>query len=223
MTETTSKRATQKLQRVLVDALEDVKAKDIQVFNTEHLTPLFERVIVATATSNRQSRALAASVRDAMRDNGLDKPRMEGEDNGEWVIVDCGDAVVHIMQAEIRDYYRLEEIWGDKPVRLRLAKASSGVAKSEEQQRAAAAGLAARKAPARKAATAKPAAKKSAPVAAKKAKATTGKAPKPTGSTAVKTLVVKAEQGRRPAAKKAATATTSRPARKTPARKTPRT
>lgn len=218
MTETTSKRATQKLQRVLVDALEDVKAKDIQVFNTEHLTPLFERVIVATATSNRQSRALAASVRDAMRDNGLDKPRMEGEDNGEWVIVDCGDAVVHIMQAEIRDYYRLEEIWGDKPVRLRLAKASSGVAKSEEQQRAAAEGLAGRKAPARKAATAKPAAKKSASVAAKKAKA-----PKPTGSTAVKTLVVKAEQGRRPAAKKAATATTSRPARKTPARKTPRT
>lgn len=127
MTEATHKRAIQKLQRILVDALEDVKARDIQVFNTEALTPLFERVLIATATSNRQTRALAASVRDAVRENGLDKPRVEGEDNGEWVIVDCGAAVVHIMQAEIRRYYRLEEIWGDKPVHLRLGKRTAGV------------------------------------------------------------------------------------------------
>jgi ribosome-associated protein len=110
----------QKLQRLIVDALEDVKAQDIVVFNTEHLSPLFERVIIATGTSNRQSKSLASSVRDKVREAGLPKPRLEGEDNGEWIIVDCGPAVVHIMQQAIRQYYHLEEIWGDKPVRLKL-------------------------------------------------------------------------------------------------------
>ena len=110
----------QKLQRVIVDALEDVKAQDIVVFNTEHLSPLFERVIIATGTSNRQTKSLASSVRDKVREAGLPKPRLEGEDNGEWIIVDCGPAVVHIMQQAIRQYYHLEEIWGDKPVRLKL-------------------------------------------------------------------------------------------------------
>ena len=110
----------QKLQRLIVDALEDVKAQDIVVFNTEHLSPLFERVIIATGTSNRQTKSLASSVRDKVREAGLPKPRLEGEDNGEWIIVDCGPAVVHIMQQAIRQYYHLEEIWGDKPVRLKL-------------------------------------------------------------------------------------------------------
>ena len=110
----------QKLQRVIVDALEDVKAQDIVVFNTEHLSPLFERVIIATGTSNRQTKSLASSVRDKVREAGMPKPRLEGEDNGEWIIVDCGPAVVHIMQQAIRPYYHLEEIWGDQPVRLKL-------------------------------------------------------------------------------------------------------
>ena len=110
----------QKLQRLIVDALEDVKAQDIVVFNTEHLSPLFERVIIATGTSNRQTKSLASSVRDKVREAGLPKPRLEGEDNGEWIIVDCGPAVVHIMQQAIRQYYHLEEIWGGKPVRLKL-------------------------------------------------------------------------------------------------------
>ncbi|TAN13170.1 MAG: ribosome silencing factor [Burkholderiaceae bacterium] len=121
MSEATEKRALQKLQRAIVDSLEDVRGKEIQVFDTTHLTPLFERVIIASGTSNRQTRALAASVRDKVRTAGFDKPRVEGEDTGEWIIVDCGAAVVHVMQPAIRDYYRLEEIWGDKPVRLRLA------------------------------------------------------------------------------------------------------
>ncbi len=112
-------RDTQKLQRAIVDGLEDVKAIDIQIFNTEHLSPLFERVIVASGTSNRQTKALAASVRDAVREAGFDKPRTEGEENGEWIIVDCGRAVVHVMQPAIRQYYHLEELWGDKPVRLK--------------------------------------------------------------------------------------------------------
>ncbi|PKO42100.1 MAG: ribosome silencing factor [Betaproteobacteria bacterium HGW-Betaproteobacteria-3] len=118
--ESTARKDTQKLQRAIVDGLEDVKAQDIQVFNTEHLSPLFERVIVASGTSNRQTKALAASVRDAVREAGFPKPRIEGEDNGEWIIVDCGAAVAHIMQPAIRQYYHLEELWGEKPVRLKF-------------------------------------------------------------------------------------------------------
>ena len=113
----------QKLQRVIVDGLEDVKAQDIVVFDTENLSALFERVIVASGTSNRQTKALAASVRDAVRDAGFAKPRMEGEVNGEWIIVDCGQAVVHVMQPSFRAYYNLEELWGEKPVRLKLGVA----------------------------------------------------------------------------------------------------
>jgi ribosome-associated protein len=120
MTDTSAKKDTQKLQRAIVDALEDVKAQEIVVFDTEHMSPLFERVIIASGTSNRQTKALAASVRDKVREAGYPKPRIEGEDNGEWIIVDCGSAVAHIMQPTIRSYYNLEEIWGDKPVRLKL-------------------------------------------------------------------------------------------------------
>lgn len=114
------KKDVQKLQRAIIDGLEDVKAQNIQVFDTEHITSLFERVIVASGTSNRQTKALAASVRDAVRDAGFAKPRIEGEDNGEWIIVDCGAAVAHIMQPTIRQYYNLEELWGDKPIKLKL-------------------------------------------------------------------------------------------------------
>ena len=106
-----------KLQRAIVDGLEDVKAQNIAVFNTEQLSPLFERVIIASGTSNRQTKALASSVRDSVKSRGLQVLRTEGEDNGEWIIVDCGAAVAHIMQPAIRDYYHLEEIWGGKTVR----------------------------------------------------------------------------------------------------------
>jgi len=120
MTEAAEKKDVQKLQRSIIDSLEDVKAQEIVVFNTEHLSSLFERVVIASGTSNRQTKALAASVRDGVRDAGFAKPRMEGEDNGEWIIVDCGSVVVHIMQPAIRTYYHLEEIWGEKPVRIKL-------------------------------------------------------------------------------------------------------
>lgn len=109
-----------KLQRAIVDGLEDVKAHDIVVFNTEHLSALFERVIVASGNSNRQTKALASSVREAVKARGMPILSVEGADNGEWIIVDCGAAVAHIMQPAIRDYYRLEEIWGDKPVKMKL-------------------------------------------------------------------------------------------------------
>ena len=140
-TETTAKKDVQKLQRAIVDGLEDVKAQDIQVFNTENLSPLFERVIVASGTSNRQTKALAASVRDAVREAGFGKPRVEGEDNGEWIIVDCGPAVAHIMQPAIRQYYHLEELWGETPVRIKLgaAKPVQPEAKPKRTRKAAAA------------------------------------------------------------------------------------
>lgn len=122
-TSTAVKKDTQKLQRAIVDGLEDVKAQDIVVFDTEHLSALFERVVVASGTSNRQTKALAASVRDAVREAGFPKPRIEGEANGEWIIVDCAQVVVHIMQPSFRQYYNLEELWGEKPVRLKLGSA----------------------------------------------------------------------------------------------------
>ncbi len=115
-----------KLQRVVIDALEDVKAQDIRVFNTTELTSLFDRVVIASGTSNRQTRALAASVRDKVKERGGDVISVEGEDTGEWVLVDLGDVVVHIMQPNIRAYYNLEEIWGGKPVRVKLGAADAG-------------------------------------------------------------------------------------------------
>ncbi len=121
-----------KLQRAIVDGLEDVKAQDIVVFNTEHLSPLFERVIIATGSSNRQTKALAASVRHAARDAGFQVMRTEGEDNGEWIIVDLAAAVVHVMQPAIRQYYQLEEIWGEKPVAIKLKVGKVGLVKASE-------------------------------------------------------------------------------------------
>jgi ribosome-associated protein len=194
-----------KLQRVIVDALEDVKAQHIVVFNTEEQSPLFERVIVASGTSNRQTKALASSVRDAVKGEGFPLPRVEGEDNGEWIIVDCGAAVVHVMQPDIRTYYHLEEIWGAKPVRLKLGAAPAGLVKASVQKRPDEEAIAARKAPAKKAAAKKaPAAKKAAPAAAKKAPVAAKRAP------ASKAAVAKRAPAAAPAAKKAAP-------RKTPA------
>jgi ribosome-associated protein len=146
-----------KLQASVIDALEDVKAQDIRVFDTVHLTSLFDRLAIASGTSNRQTKALAASVRDKVKENGGTVISMEGEDTGEWVLVDLGDMVVHIMQPAIRAYYRLEEIWGDKEIDLAAAKkpakrtATKTVTKSHIS--GAAKNTVAKKAPAKKAAT----------------------------------------------------------------------
>ncbi|MGJ9416880.1 ribosome silencing factor [Massilia sp. CMS3.1] len=116
-----------KLQTLVVDALEDVKGQEITVFDTTGLTSLFDRIAVVSGTSNRQTKALAASVRDKVKEAGGQIVGMEGEDTGEWVLVDLGDMIVHIMQPAIRQYYRLEEIWGEKPVKLGAAKRKSTV------------------------------------------------------------------------------------------------
>ncbi len=205
MTDTAAKKDIQKLQRAIVDALEDVKAQDLQVFDTEHLSPLFERVIIASGTSNRQTKALAASVRDKVREAGFGKPRIEGEDNGEWIIVDCGAAVAHIMQPTIRTYYNLEEIWGDKPVRLKFGAPKPVATEPKATTRKAAAKKSAAKSPAAKTSAAKPAAKvalkapaKSTRSAAKPAAKSAAKAPAktpaktPAKSAAAKSKVVKA-------------------------------
>ena len=241
-TEASIKKDVQKLQRAIIDGLEDVKAQDIQVFNTEHLSPLFERVIVASGTSNRQTKALAASVRDAVKEAGFSKPRIEGEDNGEWIIVDCGPAVAHIMQPAIRQYYHLEEIWGDKPLKIKLGapapvarKTEKAVQAEEAKPRKAAprktsaraGGASADKAPTRaapkpsaKAAPARKTAAKSAPAkagtaaSAKTAKSAAAKTRASKPATPVKTVKVGAPAKRAaPAAKKVA-------AKKAPARKT---
>ena len=123
-----------KLQRAIVDGLEDVKAQGIVVFNTEHLSSMFERVIIASGASNRQTRALASSVRVAVKSAGLHVLRTEGEDNGEWIIVDCGAAVVHVMQPAIREYYHLEEIWGGKAVNMKLGGKATGLVKASEPE-----------------------------------------------------------------------------------------
>lgn len=214
-TEAAAKKDTQKLQRAIVDGLEDVKAQDIQVFDTAHLSPLFERVIVASGTSNRQTKALAASVRDAVREAGFHKPRIEGEDNGEWIIVDCGAAVAHIMQPAIRQYYHLEEIWGDKPVRLKLGAAKPVVSANSS----APAPAASKKEPTLRRSSAAKTAIRAAEQEAKAAKAPRKPAAKKTVArkTPIKTVVAGA-----PAKKaKAASAAGKKPAaRKTPARKT---
>lgn len=103
-----------KLQSIVVNALEDVKAQDIRIFDTSQLTSMFDRIAIASGTSNRQTKALAASVRDSVKAAGGQIISMEGEGTGEWVLVDLGDMVVHIMQPAIRAYYRLEELWGEK-------------------------------------------------------------------------------------------------------------
>ena len=227
MSETAQKKDIQKLQRAIVDGLENVKAQDIRVFNTEHLSPLFERVLVATGTSNRQTKAIAASVRDKVRDAGFPKPRIEGEENGEWIIVDCGAAVAHVLQPAIRQYYNLEEIWGDKPIRLK-GPASSGKAaakkaaeavpeaKSAPAKKAAAKSAPAKAAPAKSAAAKAPARKAAAKSPA--AKAPVAKAPSAKTSGA-KTVVVNAPVKK--AAKPAAPAAKKAPAKKAPAKKAP--
>lgn len=115
-----------KLQRIIVNALDDVKAQDIVVYNTKHLTSEFERVIIATGSSNRQTRALGYNVSHEVKEAGGEVIGMEGTDTGEWVLVDCGQAIVHILQPAMREYYNLEEVWGGKKVNIKLASEKEG-------------------------------------------------------------------------------------------------
>lgn len=110
-----------KLQKVVVDALEDIKGRDIEVINTSKLTSLFDRIVIACGDSNRQVKALARNVQEKVRENGGEVISVEGEEGGEWVLVDVGDIVVHVMQPAIRQYYNLEELWQATPAARRKA------------------------------------------------------------------------------------------------------
>ncbi len=185
------------LERAVVDALEDVKGQEIQVFDSTSLTELFDRVIVASGTSNRQTRALAMSVAEKVRDSGGEITSIEGLETGEWVLVDCGDLICHIMQPAIRTYYNLEELWGQVPVDMSAPEKKSATKKPSAKK------LAASKSAASKPAAKKPAAKKK---SVAKPKTSVSK------TTAAKATVTKSSPAKKPAAKKA-------PARKVAAKK----
>ena len=205
-----------KLQRAIVDGLEDVKAQHITVFNTEHLSSMFERVIIASGTSNRQTKALAASVRNSVKSKGFPVLSTEGEENGEWIIVDCGAAVAHIMQPTIREYYHLEEIWGGKAVRMKVGEVNTKLVKASEPEPAP------RKAPA-KSAAGKPAARSAPRPPSKKTAAAKVPAHQVAAKkSANKTAAYKRVAAKAPARKTSAPQAPAKKAAARPARKAPR-
>ena len=113
-----------KKQRAVVEALENIKGRDIVVYNVERLSAIFERVVIASGDSTRQVKALGAKVRS-----------IEGQGNAEWMLVDLGDIVVHVMHPTVRSYYNLEEIWGGKEVKLKSAEPPKRAAKAPAAKR----------------------------------------------------------------------------------------
>lgn len=213
-----------KLQSLVIDALEDVKAQDIRLFDTMHLTSLFDRILIASGTSNRQTKALAASVRDKVKAEGGHILSIEGETTGEWVLVDLGDMIVHIMQPAIRAYYRLEEIWGEKEIKLGAAKRkpstdtkiTSHILGSTPTKSTASKKTSASTSPARKTTT-KTATKSSTKTASKTASKT---ATKSAGKTATRSPAVKKTAAKKVVAKKTVSKTV---VKKTSATKSTRT
>ena len=213
-----------KLQSLVIDALEDVKAQDIRLFDTMHLTSLFDRIVIASGTSNRQTKALAASVRDKVKAEGGHILSIEGETTGEWVLVDLGDMIVHIMQPAIRAYYRLEEIWGEKEIKLGAAKRkpstdtkiTSHILGSTPTKSTASKKTSASTSPARKTTT-KTATKSSTKTASKTASKT---ATKSAGKTATRSPAVKKTAAKKVVAKKTVSKTA---VKKTSATKSTRT
>ncbi|MEN9879484.1 MAG: ribosomal silencing factor RsfS [Pseudomonadota bacterium] len=167
-----------KLESIAVDALEDIKGRDIIIVNTTKVSQMFERIILASGDSNRQVRSLARSVADKVREAGGEVLSVEGEEMGEWVLVDLGPVVVHIMQPAVRIHFDLEGLWGQgKPAGVVAEKAAKKAAytaaekaleKASGEKKTATKKPAAKKPAAKRPAAKKPAAKKP---AAKKAPA----------------------------------------------------
>ncbi len=163
-------------QRAVVEALEDVKGRDIVVFNTEAMPSMFERVIIASGESSRQVKALADRVCERIKGLGSRVLGVEGDSNADWVLVDLGEIVVHVMHHAARAHYNLEELWGVKPVKVKAAApAKKAAVKKKPAKAAPAAKRAAAKKPARagvkKRATRKAPAAKKAPAKRKRAPA----------------------------------------------------
>jgi ribosome-associated protein len=117
-----------KLQKIVTAALEDIKARDIVAYDVTHITALFDRVVIASADSSRQLKALARNVEDEARKAGWSVTGVEGTDGGDWVLVDLGDMIVHIMQPAVREHYNLEELWGQPKPRASRAPRKSAKA-----------------------------------------------------------------------------------------------
>jgi ribosome-associated protein len=114
-----------KLVNATVAALEDIKGRDIVVLDVRRLTALFDKIIVVSADSARQGRALSRNVQEKLKALGAKIYGVEGEQSGEWILVDLGEIVVHIMQPATRKHYNLEELWAPPPgMRRRKAAAS---------------------------------------------------------------------------------------------------
>ena len=124
-----------KKQRVVVEALEDIKGKDILVYNTARMPSMFERVVIASGDSSRQVKALADRVRDKVQENGGRVYGVEGESAGEWVLVDLGEIVVHLMHPTVRSFYNLEEVWGGKEVKRKAAAPKKKPARAKAARR----------------------------------------------------------------------------------------
>ena len=121
-------------QRVVVEALEDVKGRDIVVFNTARLPSMFERVGIASGDSSRQVKALADRVREKVKESGGRVYGVEGEKGGDWVLVDLGEIVVHLMHPTVRAFYNLEEVWGGKEVNLKKKPARAKAARRRRRR-----------------------------------------------------------------------------------------
>jgi ribosome-associated protein len=197
------------LSDVVIDALEDIKARDIKLINVSKLTSMFDHIAIASGDSNRQTKALANNVITKVKEAGFHIIGSEGEGSGEWVLVDCGDIVVHIMQPAVRDYYKLEELWMDGKIEWPKPKreVKARIVSANEDEAVPAKKTAAKKPAAKKPAAKKPMAKKPAgkKPAAKKPAAKKPVAKKP----AVKKTVTKAVVAKKPAAKKPTTKKTS--------------
>ena len=186
---------------IVIDALEDIKARDIQLVNVMKITSVFDYIAIASADSTRQTKALANNVIEKVKEAGFHIIGTEGEGTGEWVLVDCGDIVVHIMQPAVREYYKLEELWREGKIEFPRAKVVKQlVAEENVEKKSVGKKVAVKKAPAKKPVAKKPAAKK------------------PTAKTvAAKKPVAKKPVAKKPAAKVPAT---KKPAAKKPAAKT---
>ena len=206
-----------KKQKAIIDALEDVKGKEIVAFDVSHLTPEFDRVVIATGDSTRQVKSLARSVHDRMREMGERVHGMEGEQEGEWVLVDTGDVVVHVMHPAIRKYYNLEELWGHKPIADHVEPAGPTRKRTGAKKAAAKTGVASA---ASKAARKTPS--KAAPARAATGTAGAAARKRPAREGAAGAYAASAAPARKTPARTAApgTATRTSPARKSPARKT---
>ena len=201
---------TKKLTTIVIDALEDIKARDIKLINVSKLTSVFDYIAVASADSTRQTKALAKNVMDRVKEHGGWIYGIEGEQSGEWVLVDCGDIVVHIMQPAMRELYELEELWGEgslefpKPKPVVRATPVKSVAKPGAKAKTVKSGVVVKK---KTAAAATGATKKLSAAGAKKVE--------------VKKVTIKKPVAKKPAVKKPVTAKPPRPIAKKPAIKKP--